>query len=219
MNNGLRNYTSKQRYGSNRWKDSDIRQWLNSDAPAVTNNQTLSNWWKPLTAFAMPPSGRTLSGFLYGMSQSVVQSIATAKIITAIPSLDRDGNETTDTTYDRVWLQSVTEVLGIQNMSVIEGQQLSYWVNTAATDRIKQINGEACKWSLRSAESGGTGTHVYTITVAGNNSSGDSNAQYGVVPTFCIKQYDGMKPIISYKRKIYVNGTMITSFKSKIKEG
>ena len=43
------NHAHRLRYGSNRYKESAIRQWLNSDKAGGT-------WWQPQSEFDRPPT-------------------------------------------------------------------------------------------------------------------------------------------------------------------
>lgn len=218
VNNGKRNFTERQAGGSNRWRDSAFRQWLNSDAPAITSEDVISNWWTPQSVFDTVPNGASSAGFLHGLDHSIMSVIGEVKVITALCDCDRVDGATQDITHDKVWLQSITEVFGNPNNSIIEGAHLAYWSGSTDADRIKYQNGTARHWWLRSSHP--TYAHlVRNVRSSGGLRDSDAYDAWGAVPTFCIKQYDGMKPLISYKSKIYVNGTMITSYKSKIKEG
>ena len=218
VNDGKRNFIERQVYGSNRWRDSVLRQWLNSDAPSGTAGNGVSNWWTPQSVFDRVPSGANSAGFLYGLDHSIIAAIGKVKVITALCDSDRVDGETYDITYDRVWLQSATEVFGDNTNGIAEGSQLAYWVGSSNTDRIKYDGSTARYWFLRSAYPSDVG-NIRGVTQSGAFSTISAYDVFGVVPTFCIKQYDGIKPIVSYKRKIYTGNTVLQNIKSKIKEG
>lgn len=205
VNGGKRNFTERQVYGSNRWRDSVDRQWLNSTASAGTTGNGVSNWWTPQSVFDRAPGGANSAGFLYGLDPSFVAAMGKVKVITALCDCDKVDGATQDITYDKVWLQSMTEVFGNANNSISEGVRLAYWNGSTDADRIKYHNGTAKYWWLRSPSptiAGGVrlvdSSGVLTYTRAGYLSG-------GVVPAFCIKQYDsGIKPVVSYKRKLYM---------------
>lgn len=204
VNGGKRNFTERQVYGSNRWRDSVDRQWLNSTASAGTTGNGVSNWWTPQSVFDRAPGGANSAGFLYGLDPSFVAAMGKVKVITALCDCDKVDGATQDITYDKVWLQSMTEVFGNVNNSISEGVRLAYWNGSTDADRIKYYNGTARYWWLRSPSPtiaagvrlvGSPGALNYTRAVAAG----------GVVPAFCIKQYDsGIKPVVSYKRKLYM---------------
>lgn len=210
VNGGKRNFTERQAYGSNRWRDSAIRQWLNSDAEAVPSSDTttVSNWWKPATVFDRVPDGAKLAGFLNGLNPEFVMMLGEIEVKTALCDCDKVDGATYDITHDKVWLQSLTEIFGSNNNGIAEGAQLAYWVGASNADRIKYEGSTACYWWLRSPDPV-VADAVRDINVSGVLYYDAPFHMYGVVPTFCIKQYDGgMKPVVSYKRKLYMGRTI-----------
>ncbi len=186
-NNGKRNFTERNAYGSNRWRDSVYRQWLNSDAAAVPSSDTttVSNWWKPQTVFDRVPGGAKLAGFLHGVDPTFVAALGEIEVKTALCDCDKVDGATYDITVDKVWLQSMTEVFGSDNNGVAEGSQLAYWVGAKDADRIKYEGSTARYWWLRSP------LPTYASHVRYVNPSGVLNYDYaynarGVVPACCI---------------------------------
>ena len=206
VNGGKRNFTERNAYGSNRWRDSVCRQWLNSDAEAVPSSDitTVSNWWKPATVFDRVPRGAKLAGFLNGLDPEFVAVLGEIEVKTALCDCDRVGGATYDTTHDKVWLQSRTEIFGSKNNGIAEGSQLAYWVGASNADRIKYEGSTARIWWFRSTDPSyaNLGRGIYS---SGTTTNSGVNNPHGVVPACCIKQYDGgMKPVVSYKRKLYM---------------
>lgn len=186
-NNGKRNLTERQAYGSNRWRDSVYRMWLNSDAPAVdsADTTTISNWWTPQSIFDRVPGGAKLAGFLHGLDPTFVEAMGEVEVITALSNADKTETETYDVTYDKVFLQSMTEVFGGTNNGVAEGSQLEYWVDATNEDRIKYENNTARYWWFRSPHP----SYAYGVRYV--NTSGALNyygayGAVGVVPACCI---------------------------------
>lgn len=189
INGGKRNFTERQAYGSNRWRDSVYRQWLNSDAEAVpsTDTTTVSNWWKPATVFDRVPGGAKLAGFLNGIDPEFVAVLGEIEVKTALCDCDMVDGVTYDTTHDKVWLQSMTEIFGSNNNGIAEGSQLAYWVDATNADRIKYEGSTARYWWLRSPYP--TDVHVVRfVNPSGVFYYGDYGAYraYGVVPACCI---------------------------------
>lgn len=185
---GKHNFTERQAYGSNRWRDSVYRQWLNSDAPAVpsTNNTTISNWWKPQTVFDRIPGGAKNAGFLYGLDPDFVKSLGEVEVKTALHPCDRVGDATYDITYDKVFLLSRKNVFGSDEWSAIsEGELLEYFNGAANADRIKYQNDIARYWWLRTPDSGFADI-VRIVFTSGDLSSGHADVAIGVVPACCI---------------------------------
>ena len=111
--------------GNNCWSVSNIRQWLNSggaagkwftaqheyDAPPTSNNI-----YNTYTAYADDP------GFLAGFSADVIQHFTNIENTTALCSVDGGGSETT---IDKFFLPSYTEMTGYNNNEIAEGTWLS----------------------------------------------------------------------------------------------
>ena len=112
--------STRQTNGNNRWSVSNIRQWLNSDGAA-------GKWWarpdendkdeaptedKVVESSASENSYPTGSyadapGFLAGFSNDVLQHLTIIPNVTLKPNKDGGGLETT---YDKVFLPSYTEI-------------------------------------------------------------------------------------------------------------
>lgn len=187
-NDGKHNFTERQAYGSNRWRDSVYRQWLNSDAPAVPSSDTttISNWWTAQNVFDMIPSGAKWAGFLYGLDPTFVKAMGEVEIKTSLPVCDRVGSATYDITYDKVFLLSRKNVYGTDEFSGIsEGEYLAYFNGATNADRIKYQNGTARYWWLRTPYSGNADTVRVVTTSGALHDYGAGNAN-GVVPACCI---------------------------------
>lgn len=110
--------------GSNRWRDSDVRQWLNSSD---------ASWYSPMSAFDRVPALSTYSGFLSGFDSDFAAHVAEVRVDTALPYCDggtASGTEC-DTTYDKVFLPSAEQLdwactwLGVPYG--LEGSVWDYW--------------------------------------------------------------------------------------------
>ena len=187
VNGGKRNFTERQAYGSNRWRDSVYRQWLNSDAAAVDSSDTttVSNWWKPATVFDRVPGGAKLAGFLNGLDPEFVAVLGEIEVKTALCDCDKVDGATYDITHDKVWLQSMTEIFGSNNNGIAEGSQLAYWVGASDADRIKYEGATARYWWLRSP-SPPVASGVRVVSPSGVLSYIDAYGAHGVVPACCI---------------------------------
>lgn len=187
VNGGKRNFTERQAYGSNRWRDSVYRQWLNSDAAAVDSSDTttVSNWWKPATVFDRVPGGAKLAGFLNGLDPEFVAVLGEIEVKTALCDCDKVDGATYDITHDKVWLQSMTEIFGSNNNGIAEGSQLAYWVGASDADRIKYEGATARYWWLRSPNPT-IADFVRYVYTSGVLSNGNADSAGGVVPACCI---------------------------------
>lgn len=162
------NSIHRVRYGSNNYKESAIRQWLNSD-------QTAGNVWTPQTKFDRPPSwAATADGFMYGMDADFLAVIGKTHIVVSHNTVcDGGGYDEMD---DYFFLLSRREVyMGNEVSGVIEGEPYPYYSDYsdlsvpgtgADSNRIKYRNGSAQYWWNRTPHSG-TGINVRTVYTTG----------------------------------------------------
>jgi len=117
--NGDLNSIQRTAYGNNRWKDSAMRQWLNSDAVS---------WWTPQTAWDRCPPAADLAkrGFLSGLPADLLAVIAQVKVTTYANTLTDGG--VADVTYDKIFLPSL-EQMYINPQIAGEGTYWPYWKN------------------------------------------------------------------------------------------
>ena len=126
-------------YGYNRWKTSVFRQWLNSDAP-------VGEWFEAdFTGHIAPPQLASRPGFLSGFSEHFVSFLRPYKVRTLLTSDPMNEGATYEDTYDRVFLPSVENVMGVPTTPGVEGEAwdamkalsgLSTATNDAAASRI-----------------------------------------------------------------------------------
>ena len=140
-------------WGSNDYKNSAIRQWLNSDKQA-------GSVWQPMTKFDRPPNwASTANGFMYGLDEDFIKSIKKTHIKVARNALFEGGGY--DEMDDYFFLLSKSQVYGGINLTGgEEGSVYPYFENYsdlnaagigADKNRIKTKNGTATYWWLRSA--------------------------------------------------------------------
>lgn len=148
------NCIQRVRYGSNNWRNSSVRQWLNSDADA-------NSWWKPQTVFDRPPEKNELSlpGFLNGMDSDFLDVVGE---VTKTTLMSKPDGGILDTNTERFFLLSRPEVYGgkgaYNDGTVYERYGKGYSDLSAAgtaadTNRIKyrKIDTTAKFWWLRTA--------------------------------------------------------------------
>ena len=171
-------------YGSNNYKESAIRQWLNSDAAA-------GSVWSPQNNFDRPSSwsGNT-AGFMNGMDADFLAVLGKTHIVVARnTATDGGGSDEMD---DYFFLLSRSEVYGgVEVSGVNEGAAYPYYSDysnlaTAGTgndsNRIKYLKGTeppaTQAWWTRTPNSGSgcTARHVfaagYVLNHYASNSSG-----------------------------------------------
>lgn len=101
--NGQLNAPARVVYGSNRWSQSAIRQYLNSTADAGA-------WWTPQNGWDRPPTQlSTLRGFLAGCSSDFLSVLQPTAVVTDLNTVE-GYTETSETTYDKIFLPSRFEM-------------------------------------------------------------------------------------------------------------
>lgn len=147
------NHAQRVSYGSNNYKESAIRQFLNS--PAIAGSV-----WTPQTKFDRPPSWKTsLAGFESGLDSDFLAVVG--EVI--VPCLANNTYESPDSTVtkntkytltDKFYLPSQKEIFGSTSETVADASVLfPYYQGATNADRIKYRNGSAAHWWLRSASS------------------------------------------------------------------
>lgn len=134
------------------YKNSAIRQWLNSDKQA-------GSVWQPMTVFDRPPISRvaSINGFIYGLDEDFINVIKSTKNRTARNTLFEDGG--VDITEDKFFLLSKSQVYGgAVAEGIDEGAVYPYFKNysdlnvagvESDTNRIRINNNTAKQWLLR----------------------------------------------------------------------
>ena len=109
------NHWHRVALGHNRWKYSNLRQWLNATGAKNT-------WWTQQEKWDVKPGeAETIDGFLYGYSEDVYRYFKPIKVVTVACNIDGNAE---DVTYDRVFLSSLEQMYCVPQFSGKEG---SYW--------------------------------------------------------------------------------------------
>lgn len=177
------NHSHRIRYGSNNWKESAMRQWINSD-------QDAGKVWTPQTKFDRPPSwAAKTAGLLNGVDEDFLDIIGETEKVTCRNTVTDGGGS--DVTTDKFFLLSPREVFaGNEISSVIEGEPYPYYADYSDyssansgedSNRIKYRNGSAQYWWLRTPNAG-SGSNARVIGTAGNLSHSNAYIGNGVAP-------------------------------------
>lgn len=178
------NSIQRVRYGSSNYKESAIRQWLNSSAAA-------GSVWKPQTKWDRPSAwAATTAGFMNGMDADFLAVIGKTHIIVARNTVCEGGGY--DEMDDYFFLLSRSEVyMGNEVPSVIEGEPYPYYSDLAApstgadSNRVKYRGGSAQWWWLRTPNSG-DGSIVRHVGTTGGLGYSLAGYSYGVAPACSI---------------------------------
>lgn len=178
------NLNSMQRalLGNNRWKESAIRQMLNSAAAA-------GSVWAAQNNYDRPPSWVTSEkGWMNDLDADFLAVVGEAEKVTAKNTVTDGGGY--DTTTDKFFLLAREEVYMGKENSIDEGGAYGYYSDYsdlaaagtgADTNRIKYLNGTKKYWWLRTPTSG-SGDYVRSVYPTGGMSHYTASGSYGVAP-------------------------------------
>ena len=140
------NHIHRARYGSNNYKESAIRQWLNSAAAA-------GNWWNSQTKFDLKSGYAGEAGFLHGMDSEFLAAVAESTVKCGTNNTFELPGWTLNTAYtvqEKFYLPSRPEV-GLGDETMDQGSVWGFYDGAADTDRIKRDFGSTARyWWLRS---------------------------------------------------------------------
>lgn len=178
-------------YGSNRWSQSALRQWLNSAAPA-------GEWWTPQHDWDRPVAqAATLAGFLAGYEEAVRRYFKPIKVVTIAP--DTDGG-VEDVTYDRVFPASLEQTYIEPQAAGEEGEYWEYYKRllgrTTPARRgetyarlIKyQLSANSALTCFRRSAHRASAYNVWCVTSAGRITNGSAYSANRCAPSVFISE-------------------------------
>ena len=133
---GKLNCLQRTAYGYNRWSQSAMRQWLNSD-------KGVGEWWTPQNDYDRCPDQLTAkAGFLTGFDADFLEVLRPTKVVTALNIItDATSSNSVDpleTTYDKIYLPAL-EQMSIEPQLAGEGTTWDYWKRASSmTTKMKQ---------------------------------------------------------------------------------
>ena len=134
---GICNDTHVYADGYSRWRDSAVRQWLNSSAAA-------GQWWTSTHVGDNPPEQLSgLPGYMSRLDNDFLAVVNPVKVQTHSASIGPEVG--TDTTYDKFFLISLEEAYGVPIFSGVEGAYFPYW--KMATNLSAPSNGTSSNYS------------------------------------------------------------------------
>lgn len=181
------NFNSCQRalLGNNRWKESAMRQHLNSDAAA-------GSVWTPQNRWDRPPSWKdSTKGFMNGLETSFTNYVADVEIDTYRNTVCDGGG--LDTTEDKFFLAGRNELFFTQEgadngkpFELYKQESISSTAHAGADPiRVKKTSGSAAYWWLRSPHVGGA-NFVRSVYPTGEITTSGADGSAGVAPAFVI---------------------------------
>lgn len=170
IRSGNLNTNYRRQYGSNDWKESAIRQWLNSNKPA-------GQWWTPQNPWDRPPAyAETMNGFMYDLDLEFLDVIGKTQVTTKYFDTSTGALNGTYTTEDYFFLMSQSQI-----SSNYSGEGTKYTPYSDDVSRIMYKNGIASDYWLRSLDSS-TPPGVYVVFSTGFMNSRSASDSKGVAP-------------------------------------
>ena len=178
-----KNHADRVRYGNNIWKESNMRQWLNS---------TGNDWFRKQNEYDVK-SGNTgyKSGWMTSFVSGFIDLVMPVYNKTArntIATISGGGGGGYDITLDKFWLPSLKEFNGSNVNNIAEGSQFAYFrdVATTNTQRIQYDEGGTARnvW-LRSPHANHA-THEYNINTSGASTANLANYACAFQPAMCL---------------------------------
>lgn len=152
--NGKLNAYNRCTFGNERWKESAIRQWANSDKPA-------GEWWSPQNNWDRPPSyANTLNGFMYGLDADFKAVLGLTKKTTIKSTAEGGGS---DITSDTFFLLSQKEVNG-KSGAPSEGTAYSSFYTSQSSRITYKQDGTTTTYFLRTIDSSTCGYVAYVAS-------------------------------------------------------
>lgn len=135
---------ARSQSGSNNYKESGIRQFLNS-------KEEKGKWWSAQTKYDNPPSyANTKNGFLYGIDSDFLEIVGTVNLPCSGNGKYEQSADTLNayTLQDKFYLPSIKEITGhTQGSSIDDGStRLPYYQGASAVDMIKYDNNLSPSW-------------------------------------------------------------------------
>ena len=178
------NHSHRVSYGSNNYKESAMRQFLNSSAAA-------GSVWTPQTKFDRPPSWLTsLAGYKNGLDQDFLAVVG--KVV--LPCSANNTYEAPDssiakgakyTLNDEFYLASAREIFNTNWDVADDSEVFPFYEGAGNADRIKYRDGSAAGWWLRTPYSGYANL-VRLVDSDGTMGSSYVHVAYGLAPACTI---------------------------------
>ena len=115
------NNMQRSAYGYNRWSQSAIRQWMNSDKAAGA-------WFTPQNPYSRKPDQlASLRGMKAGFDEAFLDILKPVKVTTALNTVTDTQIGASEDTYDTFFLASLEQEYIVPQASGIEGSYWEYW--------------------------------------------------------------------------------------------
>lgn len=179
-----KNHDSRARYGNNIWKESNMRQWLNSSGNDWFQKQNEYDIKSKNPEYASGWMTDFVPGFL-----DLVMPVYNKTARNTVSAIQGGGGGGYDITLDRFWLLSYKDVSGLNYSNINEGSYMAYFRDVATTNeqRIQYDDaGVAREVWLRSADTRDTRHELYIETDGMFYTRADSISRLAFHPVMCL---------------------------------
>ena len=175
----VQNHKHRVSYGSNKYTESAIRQWLNAGGAAAS-------FWTSKSNYDLAPSWQpSLAGFQNGLDADLLAAIGETTREVELNTVTDGGGQATFS--DRIFLPSRMEIFGTGEIAGHKGVRFQGYVGSVDADRIKYDTtalSAARHWWLRSPYAGYARLAFHVDTSGALNYT---NANFGIgAPAACV---------------------------------
>ena len=178
-----KNHPNRAGQGNNIWKESNMRQWLNSTGNDWFRKQNEYDVRSKSTGY----SSGWMTGFVTGFLD-LVMPVYNKTARNNLSAIEGGGGGGYDITLDKFWLLSLKEFNGSNSNSIAEGKQFSYFRDVATTNaqRIQYDDGGVVRnvW-LRSPHAS-SAYGEYNISASGASTLSNASNAYAFQPAMCL---------------------------------
>ena len=178
-----KNHPNRAGQGNNIWKESNMRQWLNSTGNDWFRKQNEYDVRSKSTGY----SSGWMTGFVTGFLD-LVMPVYNKTARNNLSAIEGGGGGGYDITLDKFWLLSLKEFNGSNSNSIAEGKQFSYFRDVATTNaqRIQYDDGGVVRnvW-LRSPHAS-SAYGEYNISASGASTLSNASNAYALQPAMCL---------------------------------
>ena len=178
-----KNHPDRAENGSNSWKESNMRQWLNSTGNDWFRKQNEYDVRSESTGY----SSGWMTGFVTGFLD-LVMPVYNKTARNKLSAIEGGGGGGYDITLDKFWLLSLKEFNGRNNDSIAEGKQFSYFrdVATTNTQRIQYDDGGVARTVWLRSPNANFAHFEYYITTSGASGNSRASSAYAFQPAMCL---------------------------------
>lgn len=179
-----KNHANRAGHGNNIWKESNMRQWLNS---------TGNDWFQKQNEYdvkSVKPEYQSgwMTDFVPGFLD-LVTPVYNKTARNTVSAITGGGGGGYDITLDRFWLLSIKEVFGNNNRDIAEGKHLSYFRDVATTNeqRIQYDEGGVARYVWLRSPFLNLTCLDYDLNVSGSSGGMDNvDVMYAFQPAMCL---------------------------------